>query len=347
HGRNVNMYGQYGARLDRTATVEDKRHENLWVDRIIYTHHWRALLHDLYQEWTMAAGGAGVMWASNMVPINTERKSCTLTCRETVRPGYDVDSDGQLPRHPDTTASTRVTTINSSMRIDEVMHCLVEHGCQDITGELDPSSVSGDPIAYGGTSNIYHAKLRDGTEVAVKCLFNLRNLEASSEGVKILKYVQLAEALEYMHTRGIVHGDIKAANVLMSNDNTPLFTDFGNALLMHGATLQFTKTTSLGITHRYTAPEILKGDSRYSTKADIYAFAMLVLEIVTGRAPFADKSAIAIVYTVTIKREIPGRPNLSSLFHNKTLEDELWRLLTTCWAYKPNNRPSAPRLRKR
>ncbi|KAG8716310.1 hypothetical protein FRC08_009617 [Ceratobasidium sp. 394] len=92
HSRNVNLYGQYGARLDRTATVEDKRHparsssylyrnallgggpiihltrlENLWVDRIIYTHHWRALLHDLYQEWTMAAGGAGVMWASNMV----------------------------------------------------------------------------------------------------------------------------------------------------------------------------------------------------------------------------------------------------------------------------------------
>jgi hypothetical protein len=82
HSRNVNLYGQYGARLDRTATVEDKRHparsssylyrdgmlgggagihltrlENLWVDRIIYTHHWRALLNDLYQEWTMAVGG--------------------------------------------------------------------------------------------------------------------------------------------------------------------------------------------------------------------------------------------------------------------------------------------------
>ncbi|KAG9084355.1 hypothetical protein FRC06_004113, partial [Ceratobasidium sp. 370] len=306
-------------------------------------------------------------------------------------------------QYSDTTTSTRVTTISSSMENDEVIQCLVEHGCQDITGKLDPSSISGDPIAYGGTSNIYLAKLRDGTEVAVKCLFNLRNLEASNEGFKILKRtaceiytwskcdhpgilrlqgmalfrgqvavvtewmkqgtpssflrkqpsfnriqlcVQLAEALEYMHTRGIVHGDIKAANVLMSDDNTPLFTDFGNALLMHGATLQFTKTTSLGITHRYTAPEILKGDSRYSTKADIYAFAMLVLEIVTGRAPFADKSAIAIVYTVTIKRKIPGRQNLSSLFHNKTLEDELWRLLTSCWAYKPNNRPSAPRLRK-
>ncbi|QRV98025.1 WW domain protein [Ceratobasidium sp. AG-Ba] len=92
HSRNVNLYGQYGARLDRTATVEGRRHpfrsslylyrsrmlgggpeihlnrlENLWVDRIIYTHHWRALLRDLFEEWTSAAVAAGVMWASNMV----------------------------------------------------------------------------------------------------------------------------------------------------------------------------------------------------------------------------------------------------------------------------------------
>lgn len=92
HSRNVNLYGQYGARLDRTATVEGRRHpprsegymyksvllgggpvihlnrlENLWVDRIIYTHHWRGLIHDLIEEWSMAVAGAGVMWASNMV----------------------------------------------------------------------------------------------------------------------------------------------------------------------------------------------------------------------------------------------------------------------------------------
>ncbi|ELU39186.1 WW domain-containing protein [Rhizoctonia solani AG-1 IA] len=80
--RNVNLYGQYGARLDRTATVEGRRHpprsegymyknvllgggpvihlnrlENLWVDRIIYTHHWRGLLNDLIEEWSMAVAG--------------------------------------------------------------------------------------------------------------------------------------------------------------------------------------------------------------------------------------------------------------------------------------------------
>ncbi|KAG8706658.1 hypothetical protein FRC08_000921, partial [Ceratobasidium sp. 394] len=237
------------------------------------------------------------------------------------------------PYRSGTVTPIRVTMIKSSMQVDEVIRCLVEHGCQDITGELDPSSISSDPIASGGSSNIYLCKLRDGTEVAVKYLFNLRSLDASNKSFKLLKHtaceiyawskchhpgilpllgmarfrgqvavvtqwmengtlssflckhpsvdrvqlcVQLAEALEYMHTRRIVHGDIKAANILMSKDNTPLFADFGNALLTHGATLEFTATTSLGITPQYTAPEILKGDSRYSTEADIYAFGMLI-----------------------------------------------------------------------
>lgn len=97
HSRNVNLYGQYGARLDRTATVEGRRHpprlaaflsrsgllgggpeihlnrlENLWVDRIIYTHHWRALLKDLSDEWTAAAVAAGVMWASNIILVASD-----------------------------------------------------------------------------------------------------------------------------------------------------------------------------------------------------------------------------------------------------------------------------------
>ena len=88
HSRNVNLYGQYGARLDRTATVEGRHHpgrspaylwrsmvlgggpeihlnrlENLWVDRIIYTHHWRALLKDLSDEWSFAAGAVSLRFS--------------------------------------------------------------------------------------------------------------------------------------------------------------------------------------------------------------------------------------------------------------------------------------------
>ncbi|KAG9124773.1 hypothetical protein FRC07_010282 [Ceratobasidium sp. 392] len=282
------------------------------------------------------------------------------------------------------------------------MQHLVEHGCQDVTQEIEVNNICV-PIAHGGSSDIYQLKLRDGTEVAVKCLRRLQDFNSSGENCKIFKRtaretytwskcdhpnilrirgmalfqgqvavvspwmkngtlskflrthssadriqlcVQLAGALEYMHDSEVVHGDIKADNVVVSSDNIPLFTDFGNTFLAYEATLQFTATTSLGITPRYTAPEILKGDSRYSTEADIYAFGMMVLEIVTGQTPFAKKPLATVIYAVTVKKEIPDRPDLSALLDNKSLENELWRLLTCCWAYKPSGRPSATLLRK-
>ncbi|KAG8717394.1 hypothetical protein FRC09_014354 [Ceratobasidium sp. 395] len=95
--------------------------------------------------------------------------------------------------------------------------------------------------------------------------------------------VRLSEALEYMHARGVVHGDIKPhygsctqANVLMSNDDTPLFADFGNALLECETSLRFTPTTSWGMTPRYMASELLNGSSnQHNFKSDIYAFGMV------------------------------------------------------------------------
>ncbi|KAG8789802.1 hypothetical protein FRC12_013182 [Ceratobasidium sp. 428] len=158
--------------------------------------------------------------------------------------------------------------------------------------------------------------------------------------------VRLSEALEYMHARGIVHGDIKPANVLMSNDDTPLFADFGNALLECETSLRFTPTTSWGMTPRYMASELLNGSSnQHNFKSDIYAFGMMVLEIMTGQVPFPDKRSVVVCHVAGLG-EIPKRPDLSSIIPEKTLEDELWGLLTCCWAFEPNSRPSAPELKQ-
>ncbi|KAG8717390.1 hypothetical protein FRC09_014350 [Ceratobasidium sp. 395] len=155
--------------------------------------------------------------------------------------------------------------------------------------------------------------------------------------------VQLSEALEYMHGKRIVHGDIKPANVLMSNNNTPLFTDFGSALLEYEASLQFTPTTTLETTLRYMAPELLDSDNnKHSFETDIYAFGM---EIMTGQVPFPDKRSVAVCLAAA-RGEVPKRPDLSSILPQKRLEDELWGLLTCCWAIEANSRPSAPQLRE-
>ncbi|QRV98041.1 Ephrin type-A receptor 4 [Ceratobasidium sp. AG-Ba] len=152
--------------------------------------------------------------------------------------------------------------------------------------------------------------------------------------------LQLASALEYMHSHEIVHGDIKPDNIVVSDDGTLMFTDFGNAMLGYNVTLQFTATSS-PVTLRYTAPEILMGDSTHTKEGDVYASGMALFEMLTGEVPFANKSNIATVYPV-INGQIPDRKDF--LLQNKTIGDQLWDLLTKCWAYDPKARPSATEL---
>ncbi|QRV98040.1 Ephrin type-A receptor 4 [Ceratobasidium sp. AG-Ba] len=152
--------------------------------------------------------------------------------------------------------------------------------------------------------------------------------------------LQLASALEYMHSHEIVHGDIKPDNIVVSDDNTLMFTDFGNSILGYSSTLQFTATSS-PVTLRYTAPEILTGNTMHTKEGDVYAFGMTLFETLTGEVPFANKSSIATVYPV-INGQIPNRKDF--LLKNKTMGDQLWDLLTKCWAYDPKARPSATEL---
>ncbi|QRV98042.1 receptor tyrosine-protein kinase erbB-4 [Ceratobasidium sp. AG-Ba] len=155
--------------------------------------------------------------------------------------------------------------------------------------------------------------------------------------------LQVASALEYIHSREIVHGDIKPENILMYDYNTPLLTDFGNAKFPCDPTLRFTATSSSSSTLRYTAPEILKGDSIHTKEADVYAYGMTAFEVLTGEVPFADKSSLATVFPVVMGKT-PDRKKL--LLDNSALSDRLWGLLMRCWAYEPEVRPSAAELNR-
>ncbi|KAG8764062.1 hypothetical protein FRC12_008298, partial [Ceratobasidium sp. 428] len=219
----MNLYGQYGARLDRTATVEGRRHpvrslylhqskmlgegpgihlnrlEDPWVDRIIYTHHWRAFLRDLFEKWTSTLVAAGVMWAIDAVLASSNRvNAIPWTARDRCRSvgtalqphpnAHRKNSFEEHPSHIRNIGTPKMATIfRSTMGNEEVMKCLVERGCQDITDDLDLDSASSEPIAWGGVGKIYFAKLRSGTEVAIKCLSNLGHVDILERSSKLLK----------------------------------------------------------------------------------------------------------------------------------------------------------------
>ncbi|KAG8721246.1 hypothetical protein FRC09_008202 [Ceratobasidium sp. 395] len=137
-----------------------------------------------------------------------------------------------------------------------------------------------------------------------------------------------------------VHGDLKGANVLITEDGSARLADFGNAALQE-LTLRFTQSsTKAGLSPRWAAPELIKG-AKCNFPADIYALGM---EALTSSVPFADKPDFAVMYAVMEKYQ-PKRPEAIIPMDSED-GDKMWSLLRWCWEYEPEKRPSAAEVKK-
>ncbi|HEX2039989.1 MAG TPA: PASTA domain-containing protein [Acidimicrobiales bacterium] len=103
--------------------------------------------------------------------------------------------------------------------------------------------------------------------------------------------LQAARALEYAHRRGLVHRDVKPANLLFDDEGRVAIADFGLARALAEAAWTEPAGAVLG-TARYASPEQAQGLS-VDGKSDVYALALVLVEAVTGRVPFAADTTIA------------------------------------------------------
>jgi serine/threonine-protein kinase len=113
---------------------------------------------------------------------------------------------------------------------------------------------------------------------------------------------RVAEALDHAHGRGVVHRDVKPANVLLDEDGTAYLTDFGLAKLAAGQAL--TRTGMWVGTLDYIAPEQIRA-GEVGPAADVYALAALAYEALTGRPPFVRRTAADLL---TAHLEQSARP---------------------------------------
>jgi serine/threonine protein kinase len=139
---------------------------------------------------------------------------------------------------------------------------------------------------------------------------------------------EIASALDYLHTLEppIVHRDLKAANILVSEALTTKLSDFGVATRLNPGPMNSKK----GTVH-WTAPEVLLLDIPFTKKSDIYSLAVTFWEILNdGTLPFAGKNVLEVIRAV----ETGERPPLSE----EVVEPNLVKLLKKCWS-EPSQRP--------
>jgi serine/threonine-protein kinase len=104
--------------------------------------------------------------------------------------------------------------------------------------------------------------------------------------------VAVAGALAYAHEKGIVHGDVRPANVMLTSEGHIVLTDFGMASLV-GA-LRATATGAAIGDPAYMAPEQWRGEPG-DPRSDVYALGVTLYQMVTGRLPFAADTPLALL----------------------------------------------------
>ena len=110
-----------------------------------------------------------------------------------------------------------------------------------------------------------------------------------------MKYLRgIAAGLDYAHAHGIVHRDVKPANVLLTAEDTPVLADFGLAKLLQGSSLKSMTGVTTG-TPAYMAPEQVTG-AKIGPAADRYSLATIAYEMLTGVIPFDGLALMELLY---------------------------------------------------
>jgi len=113
--------------------------------------------------------------------------------------------------------------------------------------------------------------------------------------------LEIAEALSYAHSQGVIHGDIKPANILITDDGHAKIADFGVARFNHGL---ITNTGKIFGSPAYMAPEQLTGETP-DARSDLFSLGVMLYSMLTGFRPFQGNTAETVCFKVMNVEPVP------------------------------------------
>jgi len=137
--------------------------------------------------------------------------------------------------------------------------------------------------------------------VSVAALITRDGKLSPGDSLKILR--QTAQGLAAAHDRGVIHRDVKPANLMISQRGQIKIADFGIALANHEVDSKLTSQGELVGTPGYLSPEILLGNP-VDERSDVYALGIVLFEMLIGRTPFSEVSVYKLIQAV-VESDIP------------------------------------------
>lgn len=165
----------------------------------------------------------------------------------------------------------------------------------------------------------------------------------------------VTRGLSYIHSRGMIHGDLKGvrlrwsdytavllthikANILIDKTGQARLADFGLLTIVSDPTNLFSSSSyTQGGTARWMSPELIDPqrfgfeDNRPTKNSDCYALGMVVYETISGHVPFHKHGDYAVIVKVLAGEHPPRGVGFA---------ETLWEMLELCWRSHPNNRPT-------
>lgn len=150
---------------------------------------------------------------------------------------------------------------------------------------------------------------------------------------------EIATGIAYLHMRdvSVVHGDLKAGNVLLTRGKSVRICDFGMSEAKNRSKTMTTANTmgKMALTVAWSAPELFEDDPK-SFSTDIYALGVTLWEVYERRVPFGNMPEAAVVSQILAGK----RPKFSS----SDIPANVKRIIEVCWSARPNERPMADKI---